>query len=403
MAVMDPLGMSSSTTAPPVAAPIKLCVPEIGGNEWQYIKDCLDTKWVSSVGSYVDRFERMVADYVGATHAVAVVNGTAALHTALLVAGVEPGDEVLVSALSFIAPANAIRYAGAWPVFIDAEPRHWQMDAGRTVEFLEQGCDWTAGRLINKTTGRRVRAVLPVHILGHPVDFDPILESARKYGLAVIEDATESIGATYKQRKVGLLGDIACFSFNGNKLLTTGGGGMIVTNNEAMAGRAKYLTTQAKDDPVEFAHGDIGYNYRLTNVLAAMGCAQLERINEYIERKRRIAERYSEAFQALPGVEPMSEASWAFSVYWMYTVLIEAGGYGMDSRRLLSNLASAHIEARPLWQPLHRSAPHASSQVIGGEIAERLNQECLSLPCSVGLTHSEQERVIDVVVQSAQG
>ncbi len=218
---------------------IPLCVPFIEGREWDYVKECLDTNWVSSVGPFVDRFERMLADYVGTQHAVAVVNGTSALHIALMVAGVEANDEVLVSTLTFIAPANAIRYAGAWPILVDAEREHWQMDAQRVTDFLDNECRWRDGKLFNKTTGRRVKAVLPVHILGHPVDIDAILEAARKYDLPVIEDATESLGATYKGRKVGALGDIACFSFNGNKIITTGGGGMIVTDNSEWARRAK--------------------------------------------------------------------------------------------------------------------------------------------------------------------
>ena len=264
--------------APPAVDAIPLSVPEIRGNEWRYVKECLDTNWVSSVGAYVDRFEQMVAQQAETKHAVATVNGTAALHVALMVAGVQPEDEVLVSTLTFIAPVNAIRYVGAWPVFIDAEPTYWQMDPARVVEFLEQGCRWNDGALYNRRTGRRVTAVIPVHILGHPVDIDPIMAVARKFGLKVIEDATEGLGATYKGRSLGCLGDIACFSFNGNKIITTGGGGMIVTDNEEWARKAKYLTTQAKDDPIEYVHGEVGYNYRLTNLLAAVGCAQMEQL-----------------------------------------------------------------------------------------------------------------------------
>ena len=280
---------SAEPGAPPPAGFIPLCVPEIRGNEWRYVKDCLDTGWVSSVGSYVNRFEQMAAERVGVTHAVATVNGTAALHIALQLAGVEPDDEVLVPTLTFIAPANAVRYCGAWPVFVDAEPEYWQMDPAKTAEYLENGCVWRDGALRSRATGRRVRALLPVHVLGHPADVAPLLELARKFNLAVIEDATESLGAAYRDRPVGQWGDIACLSFNGNKLLTTGGGGMILTNNTAWAQRAKYLTTQAKDDPVEYVHGAIGYNYRLTNVQAAMGCAQMELLDEYIVAKRRIA------------------------------------------------------------------------------------------------------------------
>src|SRR6202167_138990 len=283
---------------------IPLSVPVIQGNEWRYMKECLDTNWVSSVGPFVDRFEEAIATQVGTRFAVATVNGTAALHVALLLAGVKPEDEVVVSTLTFIAPVNAIRYVGAWPVFIDAEPVYLQMDPSGVVDFLERGCRWHDGALHNKLTGRRVSALIPVHILGHPVDLDPILEVARKYGLKVIEDSTEGLGADYKGRSLGCLGDVACFSFNGNKIITTGGGGMLVTNNQEWAHRAKYLTTQAKDDPIEYLHREVGYNYRLSNLLAAVGCAQMEQLPAYIAAKRRIAARYTEKLQNLPGIVP---------------------------------------------------------------------------------------------------
>jgi perosamine synthetase len=376
---------------------IPLCVPEIQGNEWKYIKECLDTGWVSSVGSFVDRFESDLAAYVGARHAVATVNGTAALHTALLVAGIRPDDEVLVSTLSFIAPANAIRYAGGWPVFIDAEPDYWQMDPQKVIDFLEQKCSWKKGELRNNTTGRRMKAILPVHILGHPVDMGPIVEIARKYEIAVIEDATESLGARYKDRLVGTLGDIGCFSFNGNKIITTGGGGMLVTDNEVWADTARYLTTQAKDDPVEYVHKNIGYNYRLTNIQAAMGCAQLEKLDEYIALKRSIAHTYSREFESLAGIYTMSEAAWASSIFWMYTILVDEKEYGLSSRELLHNLDKHGIQTRPLWQPLHLSQIYLGAQITPCAVAERLNMEALSLPCSVGLNDASQQRVVDIV------
>ncbi|MHC4445982.1 MAG: LegC family aminotransferase [Planctomycetota bacterium] len=373
---------------------VPLCVPEIRNNEWRYIKECLDTGWVSSVGSFVERFEHMVSDYVGAKYAVATVNGTTALHVALLVADIQPDDEVLVSTLSFIAPANAIRYIGAWPVFIDAEPDTWQIDTHKVVDFLEQECRWVNGGLRNKATGRRVKAILPVHILGHPVDSDPIVEAARKYELVVVEDAAEGLGAKYKKgRKVGNSGDIACFSFNGNKIVTSGGGGMILTDNEAWAHKARYLTTQAKDDPVEYIHNHIGYNYRLSNIQAAMGCAQMENLDEYIAAKRKIAATYKKALKDVPGISVMPEAPWALSTYWMYTVLVDSLQYGMDSRSLLKRLKEKRIQTRPLWQPLHRSKAHASSQAYRIENADILYEKALSLPCSVSVAKSDIERV----------
>lgn len=376
---------------------IPLCEPEVRGNEWAYIKECLDTGWVSAVGAFVNRFEQSLAETVGTRFAVATNSGTSALHVALLVAGIQPGDEVLVSTLTFIAPANAIRYAGAHPVFVDAEPEYWEMDPEKVIDFLENRCQWRDGALYNLETGRRVRAIIPVHILGHPVDIDPIIEIARKYDLKVIEDATESLGAQYKGNIVGHLGDIACFSFNGNKLITTGGGGMIVTDNEEWAHRAKHLTTQAKDDPVEYVHSEIGFNYRLTNIQAAMGVAQMEQLDSYLKAKRRIAETYTEAFDSIAGITPMREAQYARSAFWMYTVLIDEKQFGLGSRELMRELASHQIQTRPLWQPIHLSAAHHGACATDCSVAERLNLSALSLPCSVGLEPDRQRRVIESI------
>jgi perosamine synthetase len=382
---------------PPSQDFIPLCVPEIRGNEWRYVKECLDTNWVSSVGAYVDRFEHMVAERVGARYGVATVNGTAALHTALLVAGVQPEDEVLVSTLTFIAPANAIRYARAWPVFVDAEPEYWQMDPAKLLHFLERGCEWRDGALRNKATGRRVSAILPVHILGHPVDMAPLVEAAHRYDLMIIEDATESLGATYRDTAVGHLGDIACFSFNGNKLITTGGGGMMVTDNEEWAAKAKHLTTQAKDDPLEYVHSEIGYNYRLTNIQAAMGVAQMEQLDDYIEAKRLIAAHYADGLSAIRGVGLMSEARWARSTFWLYTILLDEDELSMGSRDLMYALGERKIQTRPLWQPIHLSQAHSGSYATDCSVAEGLNRQALSLPCSVGLTSDAQQRVIEEI------
>jgi perosamine synthetase len=389
LTAVEKLAPGAPPGAPPGAGFIPLSVPELQGNEWAYVKQCLDTGWVSSAGAFVEEFESSVADAVGARHAVATVNGTAALHVALLVAGVRPDDEVLVSTLTFIAPANAIRYVGAWPVFIDAEPDYWQMDPGKALDFLERQCEWRAGALYNRVTGRRVRAVIPVHILGHPVDLEPLRDACRKYGLAVIEDATESLGAAYRGTRVGHLGDLACFSFNGNKLITTGGGGMLVTDDAALAHRARYLTTQAKDDPIEYVHGAVGYNYRLTNIQAALGVAQMERLSAFVATKRRIA--------AIPGITPMREAPWADSAWWMYTVLVDEPEFGIDSRELLRRLERDRIQTRPLWQPLHRSLPHAGAFATDCSVADRLNRDALSLPCSVGLEAAAQNRVIEQI------
>lgn len=374
-----------------------LIVPEIRGNEWKYIKECLDTNWVSSVGSYVEQFEKAVAERAGTKYAVAVVNGTSALHIALLLAGVEREDEVLISSLTFIAPVNAIRYVGAWPVFIDAEPTYWQIDPQRVTDFLEKECRWDRGELRNKRTGRRIRAVLPVHILGHPVDVTPIVEIADKYSIPVIEDATEGLGATYRNRSIGGIGRAGCFSFNGNKIITTGGGGMLVTDDLEWATRARYLTTQAKDDPVEYVHSEVGYNYRLTNMLAAMGCAQMEQLHAFVGAKRQIARRYDESLSSLSGVHVPQEADWAFSTYWMYTVLVDEREAGLDSRSLIRELAARKIQSRPLWQPIHRSPAHRDAGEFACPVSDRLHSMGVSLPCSVGLTQEDQTRVIETI------
>ena len=391
--------MSFEPGAAVAAGSIPLCVPELRGNEWRYVKECLDTGWVSSVGPFVEQLEKSVASYVGAAHGVAMSTGTAALHIALLVAGVKPDDEVLVSDLTFIAPANAIRYANAWPVLIDAEPVYWQMDVARAIDFLETQCQWTDGKLINKATGRRVSAIVPVHILGHPVDLDPLIEVAKKYGLAIVEDATESLGAEYRGRKTGNLAHIGCFSFNGNKIITTGGGGMLVTNDASLAAKAKYLSTQAKDDPVEYVHKETGFNYRLSNVQAAMGCAQMELLSDYIAIKRHLAAEYANAFADVAGVTMMSEAPWARSIFWLNTVLIDADEYGEDSRALMKRLARRGIQARPLWQPLHRSEALSGVQCVGGEVADDINRRALSLPSSVGMTREQIQEVISAVCE----
>ena len=384
-------------------APIPLCVPEIGGNEGRYLEDCLASGWVSTAGPYVTRFEEEFATWLGAGHAVATMNGTAALHAALLVAGVQPDDEVLVPSLTFIAPANAIRYAGAWPLFVDAEPATWQMDPELLAAFLERDCDVEGGQLRNRNSGRRIGALLPVHVLGHPVDLDPILALAERYALPVVEDAAESLGARYRGRPAGRFGRLACFSFNGNKVMTTGGGGMIVTDDTALAARARYLTTTAKDEPHEGIHGAVGFNYRLTNLQAAMGCAQLERLDDLLAAKRRIAAAYAAGLAGLPGVTVMPETDWAESAFWLYTIRIDAQAAGLDSRALGTRLRADGIETKPFWQPLHLSTAHEASQCLGGEVAARLYRELLSLPCSCGLSAADQERVIAALGEALAG
>lgn len=370
---------------------IPLSIPCVGPEEEALLRDCVATNFISTVGPYVDAFERRLADYAGVSHAVAVASGTAALHTALLCAGVKPNDEVLVSTLTFIAPANAIRYVGAHPVFIDAEPRYWQMDVELSAAFLNVCCDWRGGELINRATGRRVSAILPVHVLGHPADIAPLVELAQKYNLRLIEDAAEALGAKYRGESVGKAADVACLSFNGNKIVTTGGGGAILTNNDVLADQARYITTQAKDDSLAYVHGSVGYNYRLTNLQAAVGCAQLDKLEQFVASRRAHAEYYCQALSDWP-CTVWRESPNAFATHWLSA--IELSGRGETALDLAHRLKTRGIETRPLWQPLHRSPAHRGAQAVLSGVADRLADSVLCLPSSPQLTAEKRAYVV---------
>jgi perosamine synthetase len=388
--------MQSEPEAPAATGLIPLCASEIAGNDIAYVTECLESGWVSTAGPFVERFERELAAYVGTKFAIATNSGTAALHASLLTAGVKQDDEVLVSDMTFIAPVNAIRYIGAWPVLVDAEPEYWQIDVERLASFLANECSSKGGQLRNRASGRTVRAIMPVHLLGHPCDLDPIRELAARYGLLLIEDSTESLGARYKSEKVGAAG-LSSLSFNGNKLMTTGGGGAIVTNDADWAARAKYLVTQAKDDPLEYIHNSVGFNYRMPSLNAALGCSQLERIESNVEAKRRMVRRYTAGLGAVPGITLMPSAPWASPAWWLYTIRIDHRRYGRSSRELMRLLGKERINCRPIFQPMHLSKAHAGCQAVGGEVAERIVAEALSLPSSVGLTEEDQDRVIATI------
>jgi perosamine synthetase len=384
------------------AAFIPLSTPHLSGNEWTYIKDCLDTGWVSSVGDYVTRFENDLAKAAGVPFGVATTCGTAALHVAFLVAGVQPGDEVIVSSMTFIAPVNAIRYANAVPVLVDAESTYWQMDVRKVREFLEQDCEMIDKRVINKLTGRRVAAIVPVHVLGHPVNMSALMPLADEFGLVVIEDATEALGSTYFGRPVGGVGHIGCYSFNGNKIITTGGGGMLVTANEKWASKARYLTTQAKDDPQEYIHHEIGYNYRLTNIQAAFGCAQMEVLPSYVERRRAINQLYRSSLAGVSGFTLQGEAEGVRGNFWLSTAYISPDVFGMSARALRQKLKEARIDARPLWQPAHLSPAHQGAVKLPCPVAEDLFAHCLSIPsCSLS-TDADINRVINVILDASR-
>ena len=385
--------MSSEVVSPA----IPLSVPSLDGNEIRYLQECIQTGWISSAGPFVKRFERDFAVAVEARHAVATVNGTSALHVALLLAGVRPDDLVLVPALTFIAPANAVRYAGASPVFVDADRETFQWRVDDVVRYIERDCAPADGMVRDRRTGRRIGAFLPVHLLGHPTDMAPLVELSERTGIPIVEDATESLGGYYHSVHVGSFGLLGCFSFNGNKLLSTGGGGMIVTGSEPLADRARYLTTQAKNDDVEYIHEEIGFNYRLSNLHAAIGVAQLERLKASLQAKRRIADRYAAGLHGIRGIQVPREADDARSAFWLYTIQIDPAEYGVDSRELLRLLAGEAIESRPLWRPMPMLRPHRDAAVLGYADAEWIYRRSLSLPSSVSLSEGDQDRVIQAI------
>lgn len=391
---------------PEVSTPnglIPLSVPELRGNEWKYVKECLDTGWVSSAGPFVDRFERDLAAYVGAKHAVAVINGTAALHLALLIVGVQPDDEVIVSNLTFVAPANAVRYCGAYPVLMDADPETWQLDVEKLARFIAQECRVSRGQCYNRRTGRRVRAILPVHLLGLACEIDRIVELGRQYGLRVVEDAAEGLGVRYRGRQVGTFGDVGVFSFNGNKIVTSGGGGMLVTDSPGYAESAFYLSTQAKDDALEYVHNEVGYNYRLTNIQAALGIAQLEKIEEFIAKKRAIARAYSEALAKLRGVTAMPSPPDTEPTYWLYTVLLDNKTTLARRQKVVHNLNHDGVGARSFWHTVHDLPPYRSCQAFEIEHSVRLYERGVSLPSSVGMAPMDVERCVAALKCSIEG
>ncbi len=388
--------------APAPEGIIPVAVPCFRGREWEYLKQCLDTNWVSSAGPFVERFEQVMAEYTGTAHAVAVSSGTAALHTALMVAGIKPDDEVLVSDFTFIAPANAIRHAGAWPVFIDASADTWQMDPDLVYRFLSENCVRQGNRTINRQTGRTVSAIIPVHILGHPVDMDPIMDLAAQYDLIIIEDAAESLGATYGSRQVGSMGKFGCFSFNGNKLITSGGGGMLVTDDLHLARKARHITSQAKMAALDFRHDEVGYNYRLTNIQAALGLAQLEQVDEFLAAKRAIAAVYTLALGDVPGISTMPRAPWADSTWWLYTILVDPKKYGHTNLQLMQMLKAEGISTQARWQPLHETEAHKGAQAVVNGVSKDLHLRALTLPCSVNLKTEQAYRISKLIRKFAK-
>jgi aminotransferase in exopolysaccharide biosynthesis len=385
---------------------IPLSVPSFKGNEWDYVKKCLDTEWVSTAGKFVDDFEEQASEFTKSKYAVACISGTAALHISLLIAGVLPEDEVIVPTLTFIAPINAVRYCNAYPVFMDSD-QYYNIDISKTLDFILNETEIKTATIdgvksefsFNKKTGRRVSAIIPVHIFGNAVWLDDLIDICKKGNIRVIEDATESLGTQYNSGKftgklTGTIGDMGCLSFNGNKIITTGGGGMILTNNQKYAKKAYYLTTQAKDDKVRFIHNSIGYNYRLTNLQSALGCAQLQRLPEYLRIKKDNYSYYKNYIDNIDGLHLAETPGYADSNYWMYALQIDKEKYGREREELMYYLSKRKIQTRPIWYLNHKQAAYKQFQTYKIKQAQILLNNTLNIPCSVNLNKYNIDKVI---------
>lgn len=383
---------TNATTASPTSTEslpgkrIHLSPPHMEGTELSFVHHAFDTNWVAPIGPNVDGFEAELANYVEIGHAVALSSGSAALHLSLILAGVGPGDEVFVSTFTFSASANPIAYLGARPTFIDSERLSWNMDP----ELLEEALERRA------RTGKLPKAVVIAHIYGQSADLDPIVDVCRKYEVALIEDAAEALGATYKGRSPGTVGLVGCYSFNGNKIITTSGGGMLVTQDAKLAAHARKLATQAREPAPHYQHTEIGYNYRLSNVLAGIGRAQLAVLDDRVSARRRNFAHYQRELGGLPGIGFQPEASWGRHSRWLTCMTIEPKYFGTDREDVRLALEAANIESRPFWKPLHLQPVFSECEVFGGAVAEELFDQGLCLPSGSNLRQSERMSVVEV-------
>jgi len=371
---------------------VLLSGPNISGNEWKYVKECLDTGWVSSVGSFVDQFEKMTAAFAGTKYAIATSSGTTALHTCLMLQGIGTGDYVIAPNITFVATCNSIKYTGADPILIDTDPDTWQMDLTLLEEFLNTETRQKDGVSVLKKDGKRIAAIMPVHVLGNMCDMDRLLDLAKKYHLIVIEDSTEALGSYYKDQHAGSFGIMGTFSYNGNKIITTGGGGMIVTNDETLAKKAKHLTTQAKSDAFEYIHDEIGYNYRLVNVAAAMGVAQMEQLPGFIERKKQIISFYKQALENVGDIRFQQVSDEVNPNWWMPT--IKTG----KQREILKLLNEKKLQSRPFWVPMNQLRMFGDNLYFHrNNCSDFVYKHCLSIPCSTNISEQELEEVAKTI------
>lgn len=367
------------------SGPVTLHEPSFNSNEWLYVKDAIDSSYVSSVGGYVNRFESELAKFTGAKYAVAVVNGTAALHIALKLAGVQAGEEVLVPTLTFIATANAVSYCNAFPHLVDCEQLTLGIDADKLRDYLTCSTEQRSGQCINLSTGRVIRALVPMHTFGHPSKMDHLLSIASDFNIVLVEDAAESLGSYYCGKHTGTLGLIGALSFNGNKIITTGGGGAILTNDRELAVHAKHLTTTAKlPHAWQFCHDEIGYNYRLPNLNAALGCAQLEALSDYLLKKRKLFDLYHSSFSNIQGVNLFSEPPKCKSNYWLQTLILDSS-HEQYIDIVLKETNDAGFMTRPAWLPLHRQKMFCKMPQMDLSEAESLSRRLINIPSSPSL------------------
>ena len=365
--------------------PVGLHEPLFAGNEWDLVKHCLDSGFVSSIGEFVDKFEEKLKTYTGANHAIAVVNGTAALHLALKLAGVEEGDEVLVPALTFVATANAVVYCGAVPHFVDCEEATLGVDANAVRDYLIEISERRGNHIVNKTTGRRIRSIVAVHVFGHPANLDAVVELAEEFRLTLVEDASESLGSFYRGQHTGTFGAAGVLSFNGNKIITTGGGGAILINDPTIAVRARHLATTAKvNHPWRYDHDAVGFNYRMPNLNAALGCAQMEKLPEMLEKKEQLFVRYEAALRDISGVQILSEPRYCKSNYWLNALLLEDGLSG-ELERLLKLTNDSGLQTRPAWTPLHLLEPFHNCPRMSISRAASITTRLITIPSSAFL------------------
>lgn len=362
----------------------------MGGNELKYVTECITTGWVSSVGAYVDQFEKMTAEYAGTKYAVATSSGTTALHICLILAGVGQHDLVIAPNITFIATLNAIKYTGAAPILIDTDANNWQMDIDVLSNFLTTQTEQKNNTCYHIATGKRIPIIMPVHVLGNICDMDRLLLIAKQHNLVVIEDSTEALGSYYKGKHAGSFGLMGTFSYNGNKIITTGGGGMIVTNDVALAKRAKHLTTQAKSDPFEYLHDEIGYNYRLVNVAAAMGVAQMEQLPSFIARKKEIIAFYKSALAGVGDIAFQQVSNDVEANWWLPTISTA------KQKEALKVLNDAKLQSRPFWVPMNQLPMFANDIFVSNNNqADWVYKHCLSIPCSTNITNAQLQQVVD--------